>query len=214
MPVENAVSLLAGVINENCKKGLEWGTFPGTVTFCWFFRINGGVPGNLGRTQSFPSVAPGAGLPKENSYLRYGWAGLVKSRSSVNGMTIRALGVVEKPSNQVEMKHNSGNRRSRSRGGKQRYGGGGRNNYESNGPGGKVRGTAQQVLDKYLGLAQDAQSSGDRISAESFFQFAEHYFRVLNVDGGNANQGRRDKPVQSPEEPAALAADAGGHPRC
>lgn len=105
------------------------------------------------------------------------------------------------------MKHNSGNRRSRSRGGKQRYGGGGRNNYESNGPGGKVRGTAQQVLDKYLGLAQDAQSSGDRISAESFFQFAEHYFRVLNVDGGNANQGRRDKPAQSPEESAALAAD-------
>ena len=105
------------------------------------------------------------------------------------------------------MKHNSGNRRSRSRGSKQRYGGGGRNNYESNGPGGKVRGTAQQVLDKYLGLAQDAQSSGDRIGAESFFQFAEHYFRVLNADGGNANQGRRDKPAQSTEEPAAPAAD-------
>ena len=101
------------------------------------------------------------------------------------------------------MKHNSGNRRSRSRGSKQRYGGGGRNNYESNGPGGKVRGTAQQVLDKYLGLARDAQSSGDRIGAEFFFQFAEHYFRVLNADGGNANQMRRDKQAQTPEEPAA-----------
>ena len=101
------------------------------------------------------------------------------------------------------MKHNSGNRRSRSRGSKQRYGGGGRNNYESNGPGGKVRGTAQQVLDKYLGLARDAQSSGDRIGAEFFFQFAEHYFRVLNADGGNANQMRRDKQAQTPEEPVA-----------
>ena len=101
------------------------------------------------------------------------------------------------------MKHNSGNRRSRSRGSKQRYGGGGRNNYESNGPAGKVRGTAQQVLDKYLGLARDAQSSGDRIGAEFFFQFAEHYFRVLNADGGNANQMRRDKQAQTPEEPAA-----------
>mgnify|MGYP001250217726 CR=1 FL=1 len=158
-----------------------------------------GVPGILGRTQSFPSVAPGAGLPKENTHLRYGWAGLVKSRSSVNGMTIRALGVVEKPSNQDEMKHNTGNRRSRSRGGKQRHGSG-RNNFESNGPGGKVRGSAQQVLDKYLGLARDAQSSGDRIGAESFFQFAEHYFRVLNADGGNANQSRRDKQAQTSEE--------------
>ena len=101
------------------------------------------------------------------------------------------------------MKHNSGNRRSRSRGSKQRYGGGGRNNYESNGPAGKVRGTAQQVLDKYLGLARDAQSSGDRIGAEFFFQFAEHYFRVLNADGGNANQMRRDKQAQTPEEPAS-----------
>ena len=127
---------------------------------------------------------------------------MLKSHISVNGTTIRALGVVEKPSNQVEMKHNSGNRRSRSRGGKQRHGSG-RNNYESNGPGGKVRGTVQQVLDKYMGLARDAQSSGDRIGAESFFQFAEHYFRVLNADGGNTNQGRRDRQEQTSEEPAA-----------
>ena len=97
------------------------------------------------------------------------------------------------------MKHNTGNRRSRSRGGKQRHGSG-RNNFESSGPGGKVRGSAQQVLDKYLGLARDAQSSGDRIGAESFFQFAEHYFRVLNADGGNANQSRRDKQAQTSEE--------------
>jgi len=128
--------------------------------------------------------------------------GFLESRISVNGMTIRALGVVEKPSNQVEMKHNSGNRRSRSRGGKQRQGSG-RNNFESNGPGGKVRGTVQQVLDKYMGLARDAQSSGDRIGAESFFQFAEHYFRVLNADGGNVNQVRRDRQAQTSEGFAA-----------
>ena len=89
------------------------------------------------------------------------------------------------------MKHNSSNRRSRSRGNKQRNSGG-RNNYESNGPGGKVRGTVQQVLDKYLALARDAQSSGDRIGAESYFQFAEHYFRVLSVESNNG-QARRDR---------------------
>jgi len=93
------------------------------------------------------------------------------------------------------MKHNPNNRRPRSRGGKQRHsGGGGRNNYDSSGPDGKVRGSAQQVLDKYLSLAQDAYSAGDRIAAESFYQFAEHYYRVLNADGANNNQARRDRP--------------------
>ena len=96
--------------------------------------------------------------------------------------------------------HNSNNRRSRSRGNKQRHSSG-RNNFDSNGPGGKVRGTAQQVLDKYLGLARDAQSSGDRISAESFFQFAEHYFRVLNVEGNNG-QTRRDREPVGPRDAA------------
>ena len=103
------------------------------------------------------------------------------------------------------MKHNPSNRRSRSRGNKQRHSGG-RNNYESNGPGGKVRGTVQQVLDKYLALARDAQSSGDRISAESFYQFAEHYFRVLNVEGSNG-QVRRDKSSIEPGEQSATVAE-------
>ena len=78
------------------------------------------------------------------------------------------------------------NRRPRSRGNpnsnnKQRSGG--RNSYDSNGPAGKVRGTAQQVLDKYQALGRDAMTAGDRIAAESFFQFAEHYHRIVNVDG-------------------------------
>lgn len=95
------------------------------------------------------------------------------------------------------MKHNSGNRRSRPRSGKQRHGGGGgRSNYESNGPDGKVRGSAHQVLDKYLALARDAQLSGDRINAESFYQYAEHYYRVLNADGGNG-QVRRERSTPS-----------------
>lgn len=51
--------------------------------------------------------------------------------------------------------------------------------YESNGPDVKVRGTAQHVAEKYLQLARDAQSSGDPVSAESYFQYAEHYYRIL-----------------------------------
>ena len=69
---------------------------------------------------------------------------------------------------------------------------GGRNSYDSNGPDGKVRGTAQQVLEKYQALARDATSAGDRIAAEGYFQFAEHYYRVVNADGA-AQQPRNDQ---------------------
>ena len=41
--------------------------------------------------------------------------------------------------------------------------------FESNGPDVKIRGTAQHVAEKYLQLARDAQSSGDIIAAENFF---------------------------------------------
>ncbi len=51
--------------------------------------------------------------------------------------------------------------------------------YESNGPGVKVRGTAQHVADKYMQLGRDALSSGDAVKAEGFFQYAEHYLRII-----------------------------------
>ena len=51
--------------------------------------------------------------------------------------------------------------------------------YESNGPDVKIRGTASHVAEKYLQLARDAQSSGDPIAAENYYQHAEHYFRVI-----------------------------------
>jgi hypothetical protein len=51
--------------------------------------------------------------------------------------------------------------------------------YESNGPDVKIRGTASHVADKYMQLARDAQSSGDPVAAENYFQHAEHYFRLI-----------------------------------
>ena len=53
--------------------------------------------------------------------------------------------------------------------------------FESAGPEGKVRGTPQQIIDKYLVLARDAQTSGDRVMSENFLQHAEHYIRLLNA---------------------------------
>src|SRR3974390_3543672 len=51
--------------------------------------------------------------------------------------------------------------------------------HESNGPDVKIRGTASHVAEKYLQLARDAQSSGDPIAAENYYQHAEHYFRLI-----------------------------------
>ena len=51
--------------------------------------------------------------------------------------------------------------------------------FDSSGPEGKVRGTPQQIIDKYLILARDAQLSNDRVNAENFLQHAEHYTRML-----------------------------------
>ncbi|WP_092865209.1 DUF4167 domain-containing protein [Albimonas pacifica] len=53
--------------------------------------------------------------------------------------------------------------------------------FESAGPEGKVRGTPQQIIDKYEQLARDAQTAGDRVTAENFLQHAEHYLRLLSA---------------------------------
>ena len=52
-------------------------------------------------------------------------------------------------------------------------------NYESNGPDVKMRGSAQQIAEKYATLARDAMSSGDRVMAENYLQHAEHYNRII-----------------------------------
>ena len=69
--------------------------------------------------------------------------------------------------------------------------------FESNGPEVKVRGNAQQVVEKYLALARDASSAGDRIAAEGYFQHAEHYFRIISAEG-RANGGSRPENEKRP----------------
>lgn len=51
--------------------------------------------------------------------------------------------------------------------------------YQSNGPDGKVSGTASGIADKYLSLARDATTSGDPVLAENYLQHAEHYNRII-----------------------------------
>ncbi len=63
--------------------------------------------------------------------------------------------------------------------------------FDSNGPDLRIRGTAQQLFEKYLQLGRDATSGGDRVMAESYFQHAEHYFRILNAMNQAAQQNQQ-----------------------
>jgi len=62
--------------------------------------------------------------------------------------------------------------------------------FDSSGPDLRIRGTAQQLFEKYLQLGRDATGSGDRVMAESYFQYAEHYFRIVSA----INQASQQNP--------------------
>ncbi len=109
------------------------------------------------------------------------------------------------------MRQNQQNRRMR---GRNNNGGGGNNNnnnnrrgpnpltrsYESNGPDVKVRGTAQNVAEKYLQLARDAHSSGDRVMAENYLQHAEHYNRIIAAAMAQQQAQRESRDVEEDED--------------
>ncbi len=86
------------------------------------------------------------------------------------------------------MKRQRGRGRKPGGGGGHNYGGGGggggqhnspNRSLETNGPDVKFRGTAAHIHERYLQLARDAASSGDRVLSENYMQHADHYFRLV-----------------------------------
>ena len=78
-------------------------------------------------------------------------------------------------------------------------GGGGHNpnrTFDSNGPEVKIRGSASHVYEKYLQLARDANSSGDRVMAENYLQHAEHYFRIMAAQQAQQQQYQQQQQHQ------------------
>src|SRR5271165_4430905 len=126
----------------------------------------------------------------------------------------------------MNMKHMRGRQhRSGGRGGGIRHHGGNiplnRNHaFDSSGPDVRARGTAQQLFEKYLQLGRDATGSGDRVMAESYFQYAEHYFRILNAMNQAApenqqqdGQPHRRRPNDKREDHNGVAAEGDGTER-
>jgi Domain of unknown function (DUF4167) len=90
----------------------------------------------------------------------------------------------------------------------------------THGPGERIRGSASQIYQRYLTLAQEAARSDDRIAAENYYQHAEHYFRVNNesrggnsadslhqIDPGVAHPGFVAEPGESPVDQAQPRAE-------
>ncbi len=95
--------------------------------------------------------------------------------------------------------------RSRSKSNRNRSPGGGNvinRVFDSSGPEGKVRGTPQQIIEKYNQLARDAQLSNDRVATENFQQHAEHYLRLLSEAQREMDTRREEQERQNRERQA------------
>ena len=80
--------------------------------------------------------------------------------------------------------------------------------YESNGPDVKLRGNAQQLHEKYMALAHDASTSGERISAEAYTQFADHYFRLHQAAVGVAETKRQQEQANAAADDDTASGDS------
>ncbi len=74
--------------------------------------------------------------------------------------------------------------------------------FDSSGPDGKVRGTPQQIIEKYNQLHRDAQLSNDRVNAENFAQHAEHYTRMLAEAQREVDAKREEQEEQNRQRQA------------
>jgi hypothetical protein len=97
--------------------------------------------------------------------------------------------------------------------------------FDSAGPEIKIRGSASHVYEKYMQLARDANTAGDRVAAENYLQHAEHYWRIMAASQPqqqpyqgqqphqiNGNSGNGRDTMQNGSAPSFSLADAGGEP--
>ena len=106
--------------------------------------------------------------------------------------------------------NNNNNNRRRGRSNRPQGGGGGQqlNRIDS-----RARGNAPQLLEKYRKLAHDAHLNGDRVQAEYYLQFADHYFRVTADSRVRPDEprGRTDERWDGTGEEGDDAGEFGGN---
>ena len=87
--------------------------------------------------------------------------------------------------------------------------------FDSSGPNIRIRGSAHQIFERYVALAREAAIGDDRVTAENYYQHAEHYFRIANAGRDSNQQG--SQPLIAPadatmreDERRASETDSGG----
>jgi len=109
--------------------------------------------------------------------------------------------------------NNRQNNRRRGRGGGPRPNGVNQGNDRGNRIDNRARGNANQLYEKYKTLARDAQMQGDRVMSEYYYQFADHYFRVLSENRPRFEDQRRGRDDQfDRDEQDDFAEEADGGP--
>ena len=71
-----------------------------------------------------------------------------------------------------------------------------RSQFDSNGPIGRIRGTAQQIADKYISASREAKVAGDRVREEELLQLSEHYLRMIvewRIENPTPEKEKNDK---------------------
>jgi len=80
---------------------------------------------------------------------------------------------------------------------------------DSRGPGERIRGSASQIIERYLHLAREAERIDDRVSSQNYYQHAEHYFRINNPDRAD-NLPAASPPInRAATEPALVPTERG-----
>jgi len=79
------------------------------------------------------------------------------------------------------------------------------NNYA---PKGRNKGNVTQQYNKYLKLAKDTFSAGDRIQAEYYYQFTDHYYRLMLELGINLEDQENSEDLKSTDSEDVILEDA------
>ena len=72
---------------------------------------------------------------------------------------------------------------------------------ESFGPISQIRGNVQQLNEKYNNLGNDAASNDDKVLSETYYQFADHYHRLLKeIEISNENKNLNGLKLDNDDE--------------
>ncbi len=72
---------------------------------------------------------------------------------------------------------------------------------------GRNKGNVSQQYNKYLKLAREAFRSGDRIQSEYYYQFTDHYYRIMVELGINFDENSQTEDIKDTSTPEQISED-------